>query len=244
MKKIYLGMLVAFLTVCTSCKFSETIYINDDGSGKMSFYLDGSELMPMMGGQVAGTQWDGIDSLISFKDVLSVAKYNLAQIPQGYQKQLKSLEKLNVEMQIDSKKNKMNFDVFANFNSVTDLQSTFGAITELGELAAKSSSAVSKADIESLPSMKYAFSNNVFKRSFSVANKKLLDSLKQNLGQAEMLMAASTYTLDYHFPKKIKSVSLEDAILGKDGKSFTYEIRVIDFINDPERLNFNVELEK
>ncbi|MEM6718384.1 MAG: hypothetical protein AAF611_03615 [Bacteroidota bacterium] len=248
MKRIYLGLLAVLLTFCTSCEFSETIYINEDGTGKMSMYLDGSELMPMIGGQISVGKWNSIDSTISFKELLKEAKMDVGKLSSADRSKVKSLEKVNMHMQIDSDKNKLNVDVFSDFKSVNDLQNMFTAMNVLGDLGAKNnklkSNPLSSVDVGEVSSMEYSFKNNVFKRSFRVKNEKLIDSLKQNLGQAQMLFAASTYKLDYHFPKKIKSVSVEDAVIGKDGKSFTLKVNVMDFVNNPEILNFEVELEE
>lgn len=249
MKKIYLGLLVVLATFFTSCEFSETIYINDDGSGKVSYYLDGSELMQMMGSQMTGGREESIDSMISFKDIFRKGNLNLSKLSNDDQKKIKSLEKLNMHMVMDTKKSKFTFDIFANFKSIRDMQSMFGAMNSLNKLAQDSKvmgskNPLSSIDPDKLTKMEYSFNNNVFKRSFQVLDKKLLDSLKQNMGQAEMLFAASTYKLNYHFPKKIKSVSVKDAVIGEDGKSFTVKINAMEFVNNPEILNLEVELEK
>ncbi|WP_298509981.1 hypothetical protein [uncultured Kordia sp.] len=249
MKKIFLGLLAVFATLFTSCEFSETIYVNEDGTGKMSLYLDGSDLMPMMGNKLPIGGEEPIDSIVSFKDVLGKAKFNIANLSKEDQKNIKNLEKLNIHMMVDANKNKMNFDVFADFNSISDIKGMFEGMEAIGKIAKdrsamRASDPLAAVDFDKLTKMDYSYKNNIFKRSFRVLDQKLVDSLKQNLGQAEMLLAASSYKLDYHFPRKIKSVSLKDAVIGKDGKSFVFEVNVMEFVDNPEILNFEVELEK
>jgi hypothetical protein len=83
----------------------------------------------------------------------------------------------------------------------------------------------------------------VFKRVVAIVDQKRLDSLQGNLGQAEMMFAASSYKLEYFFPKKIKSVSLENAVIGEDGKNFTAEINFMEYVKNPQILNVEVTLE-
>ncbi|MGH1383534.1 hypothetical protein [Kordia sp.] len=249
MKKIYLGLLVAIITFCTSCEFSETIYINEDGSGKMSLYFDGSEIMQMAGSQITGGREESIDSMISFKELFSKQKLDMSKLSKEEKKQLESLNRLNMHMVMDTKKSKMNLDVFMDFDNINNLQETYDGLNKLAEMSKQyggmgNSNPLAGINPEEITSMKYSYKNNVFKRAFSVLDKKMIDSLKGNLGQAEMILASSSYKLDYHFPRKIKSVSLKDAVIGKDGKSFTVEINFMEFLDNPEVLNVEVELEK
>lgn len=249
MKKIYLGLLVALITFCTSCEFSETIYINEDGSGNVSFYLDGSELVQMAGTQMTGGQDQLIDTAFTFKDLLKMGRSEISKLSKEEKRKLKDLEKLNMKMLLDTEKGKFNFDISSDFNSVTNLQGMFDGMNSLANLAKESgvmgnSSPIASMNPDEITKMEYSYKNNVFKRSFRVMNKKLMDSLNDNLGQAKMVFAASTYKLNYNFPRKIKSVSLKDATIGEDGKSFVIKINAMEFMNNPEVLNFEVELEK
>ncbi|KAB8151739.1 hypothetical protein EZY14_017710 [Kordia sp. TARA_039_SRF] len=249
MKKIYLGLLVALISFCTSCEFSETIYINEDGSGKMSMYLDASELMPMMKNQIPADQAKPIDSLISFKEALAGQQKYVSQLPKRDQELIKSLEKLNVHMVMDADKDKLNADVYMNFSSINDVQNTFDAMSSLAKLAQNKMafgqmSSLSEINSDDILTTEYSLKNNKFRRFIRIVDTKLMDSLRNNLGQAQMLLASSTYKLNYKFPKKVKSVSLEDAVIGKDGKSVTVTVNALDFVNDPEILNVEVELEK
>lgn len=249
MKKIYLGVLAVLLTFCTSCEFSETIYINDDGTGKMSMYLDGSELMPMMGTQMTGGEEQSIDSMISFKEMFKGNSKFLSEMSSTDRKMIKSLENLNAHMVLDTKKNKFNVDLFTDFNSVNDIQEMFGAINSLAKMAKNSNSMgtsnpLANSDFDKLTKMNYSYEKKTFKRALYITDKALMDKLRENLGQAELLLASSTYKLDYHFPEKIKSVSVDDVVMGKDGKSFTIEVNALEFVKNPEMLNLEVELEK
>lgn len=51
------------------------------------------------------------------------------------------------------------------------------------------------------------------------------------------------YKYKYTFPKKIKSLSIQDAMFTSNGKSFVVEYSLYDVLNNPEVLNFEVVLE-
>ncbi|WP_333663419.1 hypothetical protein [Chishuiella changwenlii] len=57
------------------------------------------------------------------------------------------------------------------------------------------------------------------------------------------MMKQIKYKYKYTFPRKIKSLSLKDAMFTADGKSFIIEYSLNDVINNPELANFAVELE-
>lgn len=251
MKKIYLGAVIAFLTLFTSCQFSENIYINEDGTGKVSFNMDGSELMDMMGEEMAKGNEKRIDSTISFKDLFKDQKDSIAKLPQAQQDKLKKLEAFQMHMVMDAEKKKMGMDMFADFKNVNELQDMFSAMNTAGDIdknknpnSQAGSNPMSALGAEGVSSTNYSYNGNMFKREVVVLDKEKLASVKDSLGQAKMMFASSDYTLNYHFPKKIKSVSLENAKISEDGKSFSVTVNFMQYIENPESLNVEVELEK
>ena len=54
---------------------------------------------------------------------------------------------------------------------------------------------------------------------------------------------AQSYTLKYHFPGKIKSVSNEKAVISSDKKTMTLEFQLSDCLQNPEMTNLEVVLE-
>ncbi|WP_046746232.1 hypothetical protein [Kordia zhangzhouensis] len=252
MKKIYLGLLAVCTMLLTSCHFTENIYINEDGSGKVSFDMDGSELMSMMGDEMASDEEDvAIDSIVSFKEIFDAERDSISKLSAEEQNKIKALESFNMHMLMNSKDKKMKFNMFADFNNANELQDMFKAMNTAGKMDKSQRSQAGGAGnpLASLGSdgstkTQYSYKGNKFTRTVKVLDKEKVDSLYQNLGQAKMMFASSNYTLKYHFPKKIKSVSLENAVISEDGKSFTAEINFMEYIKNPEILNVEVELEK
>ncbi len=93
----------------------------------------------------------------------------------------------------------------------------------------------------------YDFDGKVFKRSVSIIN---ITELEKAKGESEKFKAkygasklTQSYVLKYHFPKNIKSVSNEKAIIGSDKRSLSLEFQLSDFVQDPESTNLEVVLD-
>ena len=91
--------------------------------------------------------------------------------------------------------------------------------------------------------MKYEFDGTTFKRTAIVLDREAYSQLTDSLSQLEMMFSSSKYKLNYHFPKKIKSVSHEDALFSEDRKSVVLEYGFMDYLKNPEALNLEVILE-
>ena len=240
-------MLAIMLTFFTSCQFSENIYIDEDGTGKMSFTMDGSELMEMMGDEMSKGKEESIDSIISFKELFKEKADSISKLPQAEQDKIKQLENFKMHMVMDTEEKKMSFDMFTNFKNVGELQDMFAAMNTAGSLdknGATKSNPLASMGSSGATKVDYSLKNNVFKRTVTILDKEKVAAMKDSLGQAQMMFASSGFKLNYHFPRKIKSVSLENATISEDGKSFTAEVNFMQYLTNPELLNVEVELEK
>ncbi|PNW29832.1 hypothetical protein [Formosa algae] len=246
MKKIYVLTVCLLLLILSSCEFSETIHINENGAGTMSFSFDGSQLM-QMGGESMGTDEKVLDSTVVFKDFLEAKKDSIATLPKDEQERLKALENFKMHMLMDPKTQKMVIDINTDFENVEELEDMFKVLNKANELKetneAQQTSPLAKMGATESSEVSYTYKDNVFKRIVTVVNPELLESTKDSLADAEMILAASTYTLNYHFPKKIKSVSLENAMFSADHKSFSAELSFKEYMTNPESLNVEVILE-
>ncbi len=245
----YLAFIVVFFT---SCQFSENIYINEDGSGKMEFSFDASEIMHMAGNEVSkGTGEKDIDSTFTFKEIFEEKKDSIATLSPEEQAKLKALENFSVHMLMSEKDKKFNMEIFTDFKDARELQDMFTALNEVSNLQGKGNS---KINDPSNPfsamanggnsKLSYSFENNVFKRTVKVLDKEVQQKMKDSLGQAAMMFASSKYKLNYHFPRKVKSVSNDKALFSSDGKTVTIEYGLMDYMTNPEVMNLEVVLEK
>ncbi|MBR9913846.1 MAG: hypothetical protein GYB32_03305 [Algicola sp.] len=256
MNKFFIALVCAFALVFTSCEFSENIYINEDGSGKMEFSVDASELMSMAGdmgdGEGASTGMDkAVDSTIVFKELFAEKRDSISKLPLEEQQKLKALEKFKMHMVMDPETNKMVFELNSEFKNATELQEMFSAMNSFSNMNGKGGSPAGGASSSPFSSMgedgttdvQYTFDGTVFKRSAKIIDEERHQIAMDSLGQSEMIFASSKYKVNYHFPRPVKSVSKEGALFSEDRKTVTLEVGFLSVLKDPELLDFEVVLE-
>ena len=111
-------LLVVLAVTLVSCQFSETMVINEDGTGRMSLTMDMSELMAMM--PANDTLQVKMDSVMSFKKLFEEKKDSIAKLPKEEQEYLKLLENYQMRILMDPEEQKMKYEIFTNFKSVAE----------------------------------------------------------------------------------------------------------------------------
>tara|TARA_B100000949_G_scaffold232726_1_gene247586 strand:- start:13674 stop:14411 length:738 start_codon:yes stop_codon:yes gene_type:complete len=245
MKKLQFAFIAAIIFLAASCNFTEEIHLEGDGSGKLSINFDGSEMMDMAGDELAKTNEKPIDSIISFKDFLEEKKDSIAQLPKEEQEKLKKLEPFNMRMVMDPEQKVMKFDLFSEFKNVSEVNDAFGAFQDASSIGNNSNPQKGQMKPAEQPTeVIYSFNKNKFTRTAKIVDQELFEQQLDSLQGAEMFLSGSTYTLKYHFPKKIKSTTAEEATFSQDGKTLIYEVNFLDLMKDPSVLDLEVELEK
>ncbi|WP_306353233.1 hypothetical protein [Flavobacterium sp. '19STA2R22 D10 B1'] len=247
-KTHFLWINFLLLISMTSCQFSENIYIDEAGTGKIEFDLDGSSIMELAGGQL-GSEKDlkNMDSTFVFADLLKNKKDSISLLPPEKQALIKSLEKLTMRMLMNVEKKQMQVTLTSKFDNVNEVHNMMASMKNVSDLDKKSKdtknplAALSEADNIDLS---YSYNGKVFKRTGKIidaaAQKMIVDSLEKS----KMFLETSMYTLNYHFPRKIKSVSNKKAEISTDKKSLTLGVKYTEYIEKPEVLNLEVVLEK
>jgi len=245
MKKVQILLLAMLIALASACNFTEEIHINEDGSGKLSINFDGSEMMEMAGEEMAKTNEKPIDSIISFKTFLEEKKDSIAQLPKEEQEKLKKLEPFHMRMVMNPEKKEMMFDLFSEFKNVSEVNDAFGAFQDASSIGGKSNPQQGPMKPAEQPTeVNYTFNKNKFTRTAKIVDQELFEQQLDSLQGAEMFLSGSTYTLKYHFPKKIKSTTAEDATFSQDGKTLIYEVNFMELMKNPSVLDLEVELEK
>jgi hypothetical protein len=248
MNRFFALFCLVIVTTIFSCQFSENIYINADGSGKMEFKFDGSQLMQMGGDQITEGQEEAIDSTFSFKELFHTMRDSISKLPEEEEQKLKRFESFSMHMLMDPKTSKMSFDLFTDFNKVSELQDMFKAMKGFGDMAGKAKTSEINNPFSALggdetTSLDYNYDGKTFKRTAKILDKETYKKVTDSLEGMDMMFGSSTYKLNYHFPKRIKSVSNEKAMFSDDRKSFTVEFGFMEYMTDPEALNLEVVLE-
>ncbi len=241
---------VIVLLVITGCNFSEDLYLNEDGTGKISINFDGSELMQMAGDKVSEGKEEVIDSIIVFKDFLEEKKDSISKLPEEEQKRLKRLENFKMHMLMNTNSKEMKFDLYSDFKDVSELGDVFNDFKTASSVGNKNQSDKQNGPptLMSTPEaegskVSYSFKKNKFKRSTEIFNYEILKQSLDSLEQMRMFLANSKYKLNYHFPRKIKKVSSDKAMFSQDGKSFTLEVGFMEYMKNPKILDVEVALE-
>lgn len=245
MRKIQIWACAFVLALASSCNFTEEIFINEDGSGKLSINFDGSELMEMAGEEMVKSNEKAVDSLISFKDLLEEKKDSISQLPAAEQAKLKRLEPFKMHMVMNPEEKVMKFDLFSEFTKVEEVNDAFNAFQGASALGPNTGGAQSgpMAMQDPTTEVTYAFAKNSFSRKAKILDEALFQKSLDSLQGAEMFLSGSTYTLKYHFPRRVKSTNVEGATFSADGKTLFYEVGFMDLMKDPSTLDLEVELE-
>jgi len=72
--------LLILIGLLAACNFTEEIYVNADGSGKLSINFDGNEFLSMMGAMDSLPQEEAMHSSIVFKQLLEEKKDSIATL--------------------------------------------------------------------------------------------------------------------------------------------------------------------
>jgi len=114
-------MAVAILAILlVSCQFTETLVMNEDGTGTMAISMDLSEMMAFSGEMAQDSSMVKQDTIVSFKDLLEQKKDSIAQLPMAEQKRLKAMKNYKMKMVTDPETNKEVIDIFTDFQNISE----------------------------------------------------------------------------------------------------------------------------
>ncbi len=239
-------ILSLLLVLFISCNFTEEIYLNDDGSGKLSINFDAHELMSMAGALDSLSNEQAIDSTLVFKDLLEEKKDSIAQLSAEEQAKLKNLEPFSMHMVMDPTAQLMQFELFSEFQNIEKVNDAFNAFQSASSLGPNTDSGAMVAPIpgpDSATKVNYTFNKNTFSRTIEIIDPELFKKNLDSMQGSEMFLSGSTYTFKYHFPRRVKKVNVEGATFSMDGRTMLYEVDFLDMMKAPETMAIEVELE-
>lgn len=250
--KLYKLLSFSFLiATLTSCTLTENIYVNDNGTGKFSVDMDGSSLMAMageqLGDQMGADAKKNIDTTFTFKQLFEEKKDSIAKLSTEAQKELKKLENFVVNTKMNAEKKEFLMTLSTDFKNVNELQDAVQALSSLQKLegGANSSTPFAGGLGDNNSKLSYTYDGKKFTRKAVIDKQKLAEKGKESeADMSKMIFASSTYILKYHFPKRIKKVSNPTALFSEDRKSITIQYPFTDYMENPDKLNFDVEFEK
>lgn len=250
--KLYklLGFLLV-MALLTSCTFTENIYVNNDGTGKIALDMDGSSLMAMagdqLGDQMGADAKKNIDSTFTFKQLFEEKKDSISKLSKEDQAELKKLENFVVNTKMSAEKKEFLMTLSSDFKNVSELQDVLQTLSAMQRLEKSSDAKIpfSGALGNNDSKLSYSYNGKKFTRKAIIDTQKKAEKATDSSGDMyKMIFASSTYTLKYHFPKAVKKVSNPGALFSEDRKTITVQYPFTEYMETPDKLNLEVEFEK
>ena len=222
--------------------------MNEDGSGSIALSFDGSQLLSLSESDSAAMagQPKRLDSVIRFSEVLDKKKDSIRKLPLDEQERLEKLRPFEMRMITDYDAGEMRFILSRKFTDISQVGDAFNAFQDAGALdpAQGGNTPLEPTDqVSQSTEVVYSMKGNTFsRRGFivdSVLHQQRIDSLKGS----ESFLEESTYKLEIHFPRRVRSASVENATLSMDGKTLFYEVAFLEYLLKPEVLDLEVILE-
>ncbi len=232
------------LLLVTSCQITETININNDGSGTIEVVQLRDENSYM---QLAGDEYSKEevfqDTTYVFKDYIEKYKETFLKYSWAEQQLFQRYSNVKVHIKKSSFEKEFKTTFNQNFNKVPEISDLYKTEDYADDI--KNNYALTAEN--HYYKIDYDFDGKVFKRLVSITNQTELQKVKDKFSNMDTkyasLKSVQTYTLRYHFPKKIKLVSNEKALISPDKKSLTLEFQLSDCLQNPEITNLEVILE-
>ncbi|TDE02100.1 hypothetical protein E0F91_13315 [Flavobacterium sandaracinum] len=234
-------LLVLFLT---SCQVTETIHLNQDGSGKIeiSKLREEQSYMQLMGEDYSKEEIFR-DTTYVFKDLIAKHSETFSRLP-AFEKAI--FEKFNA-VKVHSKKSSFEKEfrttISQNFSTIADVADLY----KTEEYADDIENNYALVAEEHYYSVSFTFDGSTFKRMVKITDavelKKQQEEMERLKIRFSKFKVAQNFILKYHFPRKIKSVSNPNAKISEDKKTLELQFLITDCLINPETTNLEVVLE-
>ncbi len=235
---MFLGLLA------TSCQITETIYLNEDGTGRIETESLRDEHSYM---QLAGENYSKEekfeDTTYVFKDFITKYAETFSNLPASEKAIFQKYATVNVHIKKSSYEKEFRTTInqnFDNISAVPDLYKTQEYADDLEHNYALTAE-------EHYYKVSYTFDGSLFQRIVKITDevelKKQQDKISNLKSRIANFKISQPYVLKYHFPRKIKSVSNANAKISEDKKSLELQFLLSDCLQNPESTNLEVILE-
>ncbi|WP_235832085.1 hypothetical protein [Flavobacterium ranwuense] len=240
--KIYALLFLGLLA--TSCQITETIHLNQDGTGKIETESLRDEHSYM---QVAGENYSKEekfeDTTYVFKDFITKYSETFSKLPAFEKAIFQKYATVNVHIKKSSYEKEFRTTISQNFNTIEEVADLY----KTEEYADDIENNYALVAEEHYYSVSYTFDGSLFKRTVEITDavelKKQQDKIEGYKTQISKSKITQLYVLKYHFPRKIKTVSNTKAKISEDRKSLELQFLLSDCLQNPERTNLEVILE-
>lgn len=192
MKKIYLLISLVLILLFNSCDITEKLIINEDGSGKFSYEIDGSKMVSLMGDNFKDifedekklkkrNKKDGglktkkvIDSTFTFKELFVNKQDSILKLSTEEQQKIKTMERFSVRIFVNQDEGKMSYSIFTDFKSIQELQEIMSPLQSMKTISPNSKNNSSGLEMDGLLENSktiYFYNGNSFKKTVSKIKK-------------------------------------------------------------------------
>lgn len=241
MKKVFL-LLLPFLTI--SCQVTETLHLNSDGSGtiEVTHLRDENSYM-----QIAKENYSKEDiykdTTYIFGDYIKKHQETFSRTPVADQKVFLRFSEVKVHRKASSYDKEFRTTYAQNFQKTSDIVDLSKTDHYLDDI--KNNYALSAE--EHYYKVSYDYTDNRFNRTVTIIDtmeqKKEFDKIEELKTKYKGYKLVQNYVLNYHFPRKIKSVSNPLAKISDDHKSLSIQFLLTDCLQNPVSTNLEVVLE-
>ncbi len=241
MKRIFL-LLVIHLTA--SCQVTETLHINTDGTGTIEVSEEREENSYMQLAKEEYAKEDFYrDTTYVFKDYFTKYGETFARTSKEDQNVYLKYSDVKVHIKKSSSEKEFRTLISQQFKNATDIVDLYKAEDYADNI--KNNYALSAE--EHYYKVSYSYVGNRFNRSVKITDsiflKREFDRLENYKSYYKGLKLVQSYVLDYHFPRKIQSVSNPQAKISENQKSLSIEFLLTDCVQNPTITNLEVILE-
>ena len=240
--KRYFFLLSILLNV--SCQVTETIHLNTDGSGTIEVVNLRDEHSYM---QIAKENYSKEDifrdTTYVFGDYIKKHQETFSRTPVADQKVFLRYSDVKIHKKASSYDKEFRGTYSQNFqkaSEIVDLSKTDHYLDDI-----KNNYALSAE--EHYYKVSYSYSNNRFNRTITIIDtleqKKEFDNIEGLKTKYKGYKLVQNYILNYHFPRKIQSVSNPLAKISDDRKSLSIQFLLTDCLQNPLSTNLEVVLE-
>jgi len=230
--------------LATSCQITETIHLNEDGSGKIQTegHRDEHSYMQLEGENYSKEEIFR-DTIYVFKDIITKYSETFSRLPASEQDIFQKFANVNVHIKKSSYEKEFRTIVSQNFKKIEEVPDLYKTEEYVDDL--KHNYALSAEEHYYIVS--YTFDGSLFKRTVKITDpvelKKQQDKIDSYKNKFSSLKLNQNYVLNYHFPRKIKSVSNPKAQISDDKKSITLQFLLSDCLQNPESTSIEVILD-
>ena len=184
-----------------------------------------------------------VDTTYTFNDYITKYAENFSKLPLAEKEIYTKFKDVNVHIKKSSFDKEFRSAIWQDFKKVADiadLQKTENYADNLKHNYALSAE-------EHYYAVRYTFDGTIFKRIITITDtvelKKQQDLISDRKNQLSNFKITQSYALNYHFPKKIKSVSNPNATISEDKKSVKIVFEIATVLQDPVSTALEVVLE-